>query len=223
MHILGIALLTIVVVIIAILALSTHKPAIYHPIASPVISITGPSQINTYITHDIVPAFYNYFQLGEPFEMTIDQNNFNEVIADGSLLNCTWPTDLGGVKFSAPAAVFAADTIILMGTIDYAGFPMVITIIMTPAINPDGNLALNLQKIKAGLFSITTLARLIGTKVFDAQIRENPNDKWLKDLSEAFLENIPFEPVFPSYDGKNVRVTSATILGGKLILTFAPE
>ena len=219
MRIVLIALLAVIVFIIVILALSTHRPAIYRPVVAPVL----PGHINTYITHDIAPAFYNNFQLGEPFEMIIDQNRFNEVIADGSLLDCEWPSDLGGVKFYAPAAVFADDTIILMGTIDYAGFPVVITIIMTPAIDADGNLALNLRKIKAGMFSITTLARTIGTKVFNSQISRNPDSDWLKGLSEAFLENAPFEPVFPSYNGKNVRVSAAAIDPGKLILTFTPE
>ena len=219
MHIVLIVLLAVVVFVIVILALSTHRPAIYRPLAAPVL----PGPVSTYVTHDIAPEFYNNFQLGEPFEMIIDQNHFNEVIADGSLLGCEWPSDLGGVKFYAPAAVFATDTIILMGTIDYAGFPVVITIIMAPAINADGNLALNLKKIKAGMFSITTLARMIGTKVFSSQIRQNPDSDWLKGLSAAFLENTPFEPVFPSYNGKNVRVSSAAIKPGKLILTFTPE
>ncbi len=219
MHIILIVLLAVVVFVIVILALSTHRPAVYRPVAAP--DVPGP--VSTYVTHDIAPAFYNNFQLGEPFEMTIDQNRFNEVIADGSLFGCEWPSDLGGVKFYAPAAVFATDTIMLMGTIDYAGFPVVITIIMAPAIDADGNLTLNLKKIKAGMFSITMLARMIGTKVFSSQIRQNPDNDWLKGLSAAFLENSPFEPVFPSYNGKNVRVSSAAIKPGKLILTFTPE
>jgi len=223
LHSLCIAALAVIVMVIAILALSTHKPAIYRPVAPPAASASGPTPVSLYITHDIAPAFYNNVQLGEPFEMIIEQDRFNEVIADGSLMGSAWPANLGGVKFSAPATHFATDTITLMGTIDYAGFPTVITIIMTPAINSDGKLALNLRKVKAGLFSITTLARMIGTRAFDAQIRKNPDAEWLKGLSEAFLENTPFEPVFPSYNDKNVRVTAAAILSGKLILTFCPE
>jgi hypothetical protein len=219
LHIILIASLAVVVFVIVILALSTHRPAIYRPVAAPDVA----APVSTYITHDIAPTFYNNFQFGEPFEMIIDQNRFNEIIADGSLIGCEWPSDLGGVKFYAPAAVFATDTIMLMGTIDYASFPIVITIIMAPAIDADGNLALNLKKIKAGLFSITTLARMIGTRVFSYQIRQNPDRDWLKGLSAAFLENSPFEPVFPSYNDKNVRVSSAAIKPGKLILTFTPE
>ena len=123
MHSLCVIAVAVVVIMIAVLALSTHKPWSYQPIAAP-----ASSQANTYLMHDLVPAFYNNFQLGEPFEMIIEQDGFNRIIADGSLFGCDWPVDLSGVKFTAPAVAFAKDTIILMGTIDYAELPIVVTI-----------------------------------------------------------------------------------------------
>ena len=47
--------------------------------------------------------------------------------------------------------------------------------------------------------------------------------QWLNDLSGAFLENKPYDPVFPvpTYK-KYIRLTRADLSDGKLIVGFEP-
>ena len=199
--------------------MSTYKPKRYKPVVAP---DTG--RVSPYLTHHLVPGFYNNIQLDEPFDLVVEEKGFNEVIADGSLFGFQWPVSLNGVTFDAPAAAALPETIMLMGTVDFADWPVVMTIVFKPKLDENGMLYLNLQSVKAGLLDISFLAKKIGSRVFAAQIQatQGLDREWLEKVSAAFLENKPFEPVFDVYE-RQIRLTKAKIESTKVVLTFVPE
>ncbi len=218
LRILGLATAVVLIVLMTVLLMSTHTPGRYQPAAA------DTNQVSPYLTHYLAPGFYNNIQLDEPFELVVEQKGLNEIIADGSLLDCQWPVDLNGVTFQAPAIALLPETIMLMGTVNFADLPIVMTIVLKPKIDEAGSLYLNFQSVKAGVLDITFLAKIIAKKVFAAQIQatDGQDNEWLKNLSAAVLENKPFDPVFPAYE-KKIRLTKAKFENAKVILTFTPE
>jgi hypothetical protein len=117
----------------------TYVPDLYQP-QEP----SGANEVNPYLTHYLAPNFHNNIQLDRPFDVVVVEKGLNEVIVDEDSLGWSWPVQLNGVTFSAPSVVFTGETIILMGTIDYAGFPIVVSIIGSPKLDEEGLLALNI-------------------------------------------------------------------------------
>lgn len=196
----------------------THVPERYQPLEP-----SGASEVNPYLTHYLAPNFHNNIQLDRPFDVIVVEKGLNEVIVDEDSLGWSWPVQLNGVTFSAPSVVFSGETIILMGTIDYAGFPIVVSIIGSPKLDEEGLLALNIEKVMAGAVNITPLAKYISGVVISGQMGEVERNQWLKDLEGSVMRNESFDPVFPIYESeKEIRLTKVEISDGKLVLGFAP-
>ena len=205
---------SVVIAAAAVIALSMlgHTPEVYQPRDS-----LPDNQVSPYLTHKLAPDIHNNIQLDKPFNVIVPQAGFNEIIASGD-----WPQQFDNVTISRPAIVFAPETILLMGTVDIAGFDTVITIIARPSLDDDGLLTLNLEKVKAGSFNITGFAKLLASGIMDSQLEAVPDNDWLKNLSAAVLSNQPFDPVFPAYD-QRIRVVDARIKDKELTLRFVPE
>jgi hypothetical protein len=205
-----------VIAALILLKLFTTHPTQYNPIAQ------QPSQqVSSYLTHELAPSFNNQIQLDKPFRIIVDQKGLNEIIVNEENLGWSWPINFNGVTFSAPSIVFAQDTIYLMGAVD-VGFPVIISMIAKPKIDEQGELWLNLLKIKAGSINITGPARSVGSKIFDRQMQLY-KDQWVRDAAGAFLKNTPFDPVFPVPPYKRfIRLTGAQVQDQKLILLFEP-
>ena len=196
----------------------THVPELYQPLEP-----SGANEVNPYLTHYLAPNFHNNIQLDRPFDVVVVEKGLNEVIVDEDSLGWSWPVQLNGVTFSAPSVVFTGETIILMGTIDYAGFPIVVSIIGSPKLDEEGLLALNIEKVMAGAVNITSLAKYISGVVISGQMGEVERNQWLKDLEGSVMRNESFDPVFPIYESeKEIRLTKVETSDGKLVLGFAP-
>lgn len=217
-RVLCIAIIVLAVACVAVVYLLTHVPGEYQPLRPP-----PTDEVSPYLTHYLAPNFHNNIQLDKPFDVVVIQKGLNEVIVDENSLGWAWPYSLNGVVISAPSVVFQQDTIMLMGTVDYAGFPIVITVIAMPELDENGLLALGIRKVKAGAVNITLLAGFIARQIIAHQLRILPETQWLRDLDGALADNKPFDPVFPVYDSeKEIRLTKAEITSGKLLLGFAP-
>jgi hypothetical protein len=213
-----IAIIALAVVCVVVVYLLTHVPGEYQPLQPP-----PTNEVSPYLTHYLAPNFHNNIQIDEPFDLLVAQKGLNEIIVDENSLGWAWPYSLNGVVISAPSVVFQQDTIMLMGTVDYAGFPVVITVIGMPELDENGLLSLSIQKVNAGAVNITSLARFIARQVVAHQLQTLPETQWLKDLDGALAENKPFDPVFPIIGSeKQIRLTKAEIATGKLLLGFAP-
>ena len=218
LRVLCIAIIVLAVVCVVGVYLLTHVPGEYQPLPPP-----PTDEVSPYLTHYLAPNFHNNIQLDEPFDVVVAQKGLNEIIVDENSLGWAWPYSLNGVVISAPSVVFQQDTIMLMGTVDYVGFPIVITVIGMPALDENGLLSLNIRKVKAGAVNITPLAGFIARQVIAHQLRILPETQWLRDLDGALADNKSFDPVFPIYNSdKQIRLTKAEITTGKLLLGFAP-
>ncbi len=218
LRVLCIAIIVLAVVCVVGVFLLTHVPSEYQPLRPP-----PTDEVSPYLTHYLAPNFHNNIQLDKPFDVMVIQKGLNEIIVDENSLGWAWPYSLNGVVISAPSVVFQQDTIMLMATVDYAGIPIVITIIGMPALDENGLLSLSIQKVNAGAVNITPLARFIARQVVAHQLRILPETQWLRDLDGALADNKSFDPVFPVYESdKHIRLTKTEITNGKLLLGFAP-
>jgi len=218
LRVLCIAIILLAAAAVLVVYLSTQVPDRYQPLVP-----VEKDQVHPYLTHYLAPNFHNNIQLDRPFEVVVLQQQLNEIIVDEHSLGWSWPVYFEGVTISAPSVVFAPETIYMMATVDYAGFPVVVTVIASPGLDEQGRLSLNLRKVKAGSLSITPLARFIAGRIIAAQLPRIERNQWLMDLEGGLLRNDSFVPVFPVYQSdKAIRLTAAKITDRKLVLTFAP-
>ncbi len=204
-------LLVDLAVVLVILVLLLYKPARYDPSdIAPVSNSQG--QVSPYLTHELFPQLYDGIQRSEPFELVVIQKGINETIARSK-----WPKESGGVRFSAPAVLFAPESIILMGTASIKGVEFVVTIVVEPKLDEGGLLNLQVSKVKIGAMNITPLARLVARRMY--QHRLGTTDINTEDLqaqiAASLLNDEPFEPIF-KIDNKKVRVEKITIHEEKL-------
>jgi len=205
------------VILIFILVLFLHKPARYNP---PGVGAVGDrqGQVSPYLTHELLPRLYNGTQRDEPFELIVTQNGINDAIA-----GARWPRQTNGLKFSAPMVLFAADGIVLMGTVAVGAAELVITIEAKPSVDRQGLLNLNVAKVKAGAVNITPFAKVLAKKTYLE--RPGSSDISTDDLTariaRSLLDGQPFEPVF-EIDNKKVRIERIVIEREKLTIYLVP-
>jgi len=211
-HNIGMVLLIAGAVLIMLLFSMFHKPRHYRP-ETP----ENPNEVSTYLTHQLAPDLNNNIQLDEPFNMVIEENGFNDIISRG-----IWPLDHGYVQVSAPAVEFRDDSILIMATVAFSSVRSVITAAFRPRLDEQGQLYLNLRYVKMGSVRITVFARRLTRAIITEQLQNVEDGQWRQIISDAILENLPFEPVFVAYD-KKIRLSSIDLQPGRASLTFKPE
>ncbi len=192
--------------------LCRRPPRIYQP--NPV---DNPEQVSLYLTHQLGPDFYNQVQLKKPFELRVEQDGLNDI-----LRHWIWPQKAGDVAFSDPMILFDEQAIYLMGTVEYNGFSSVLTIIASPAIDPEGNLSLNIDSIWLGSLPAKTLISSLAKYAFDRSISAFENDPQLEEIVRSIIYGEPFNSTF-EIAGRNVKVTKITLETKILTLQFNPE
>ncbi|MBN1124413.1 MAG: hypothetical protein JXA82_05345 [Sedimentisphaerales bacterium] len=214
-------LVCIIVVLLTIFfVLLTHTPSNYHPVQA-----SHSEEVNTYLTHELAPGFHNGIdgiKANEPFEIVIQEEKLNQLIVDGVSLGWGWPITLNGVTFHAPMIHITGDSLTLIGKVD-VGIPIIVTVFGRPRLVDKGLLELNLEKVKAGAVNITGLARSIGGNIMASEVTNLAEDQWLKDLSDAFLHNTPYDPVFPVPPSKvYIRLSRVESSDQRMVLRFEP-
>lgn len=211
---LTLAILVVILIVIIALLLATSVPTQYQP-ATP----QNNKQVSPYLTHQLAPDVFNKIQLDKPFELIVSQDGINDIIARGQ-----WPQTHGSTTFSAPAMIFEPDRILVMATIDLAKYSLVITVILHPAIDDTGLLALNIKNIKAGKLDITPFGKQLTSMIITDQLKSVTADQqqFLQGLSDAIIQNKPFDPTFEIYE-KNLKITKLEITNQKATLTFTPQ
>ena len=69
---------------------------------------------------------------------------------------------------------------------------------------------------------ITVFARRLTRTIISEQFQNVEDSQWRQIISDAILDNLPFEPVFVAYD-KKIRLSRIAIHPGRVGLTFKPE
>ena len=206
-----------------ILALLFYKPTRYTP-PDAVGADNRQEEISQYLTNELLPQLYNGAQRDEPFDLEVFQKGINDTIA-----RFKWPRESEGVILSAPTIFFVTDNIVLMGTANIKGAELVVTIVARPALNENGLLNLNIQKVKIGAMNITPVAKMLAKRMYSERMANIAVD--IKDLrakiAASLLNEEPFEPVF-NINGifedldKKLRIQKIAIAQKKLTIRLVP-
>jgi hypothetical protein len=202
--------LSLALAFIILLVLLTHKPSRYKPFLP-----SDSSQVSPYLTYKLADLFNNA-QLDEPFNMLIEQQGLNDIVARGR-----WPIVFKSVTISAPSAVFAPNQIYLMATVRLSGLPSVATVKAEPIIDKSGMIVFNVRSVMLGSVPVTTFAKKIARTITDYQLKDFDPDSWERRLWRGLLDNEPVKPTFKIYKD-TVHINKVTIENQKLTLLMEP-
>ncbi len=199
-----------------LICLFLHTPAGYNPLVESTDSDS--EEVHPYIHRNLASTLYNGAQSQKPFQMEVVDSALNEAIAQ-----IRWPQESGGVTFYAPEILFQPDTIVLRGTTSVEGAELVVTIELGPALDEEGLLNLNVQKVEIGAMPITLLAKIVARREYQNRLETVPVDTTdlRAKIAASLLIEEPFEPVFKVED-KWVRLAKVEIVEGKLTGHFVP-
>jgi hypothetical protein len=200
-----------VIILLVLLILLHHTPAAYHPQSG------FERQVSPYLTHQLLPQFYNGLQRKEPFELIIDQKGLNEAIAAMG-----WPKMYdNGLIVSTPSIFFAPQKLGLMAKVNLKGFDTVVTVEMSPQFDANGLLDLNVKKVKIGALSVTYVAKKTAQKMFDEQIRFVETDNIVSLALASAMKGWPFVPGF-KVDGKESKVDNVVLQNEMIRIHITP-
>jgi transcriptional regulator of aromatic amino acid metabolism len=188
-----------------------HTPAAYHPEAG------FEKQVSPYLTHQLMPQFYNGLQRKEPFELIIDQKGLNEAITAMG-----WPKMYdNGLIISTPSVFFTHQKLWLMAKVNLKGFDTVVTVEISPQFDANGLLSMNVEKIKIGALSVTYIAKKMAQKMFDEHVQFVEADNISSLALASAMTGRPFEPVFKA-DGKKAKIDKVVLENEVLRIYITP-
>lgn len=201
---LGLLLLASAVLLILI----AYSPQTYQP-AQP----ANPNELSPYLTHKLGPDFYNQIQLDQPFELIIEQEGINDILARYS-----WPVQIEGFTVYTPVLNLKSDGVTLMAQVNFKGLSAILSIAAKPYLDSDGKMNLNIQSVYLGALPITPLAQKLAQKF--VQEHFDPQDP-IESVNYAIVSNQPFDPILHML-GKSARITALTLESGKARLFLTP-
>ncbi len=176
----------------------------------------GSSQVNPYITHQLLPTVHNKVQYGEPFEVQIDQHGVNDMMAQYFK-----PVGVDGMMFENPAVAFKNDRLFLAGMVKRSGLDLIVTVIFHPRLLRDGKIALEMQDVIIGQSS----APFLKDDIRDALGRGVGNMFSSQDMSKMLVDMINSKPIDPAFNmaGYKVRITGIKITNGNMTVLMNPQ
>jgi hypothetical protein len=188
-----------------------YKPAGYHAMVP-----DSSGRVSTYLTHQLGQDFYNKAQLGEPFELVIQEDGINDVIATGG-----WSGQSGDARASLPVVYFVPDKVVVRTSVYLSGIEFVATVDIKPDINEEGKLTVMLDSVKVGAVPVTIVARAVAKKMYGQQVADLPKDDIRVRIAGAMFDDKPFEPVM-EVDGKKVKIGKIQVEKGIVRVSFVP-
>ncbi len=206
-------LLVDLAIVLFVLSLLLYRPASFKQLPA-----AEANEVSRYLTHQLMPQLYNGAQLAEPFNLVVDEDGVNDIIA-----HYDWPIRYDETILSAPVVFFTADYIEITGAVVTRGVELVVTVRLEPALDAAGLLNLHIAKVKIGAMNITPIARIIASKMYESRLAENNVDS--TDIgvlvAASLLTDQPFDPVF-TVDDKKVRLAKITHTRRELTLGLTP-
>lgn len=199
--------LSIIAAVPTALALAAAATLLKQPDYTP--RSTAGKEVSTYLSHELLPSFYNGIQRREPFEMTISQEGVNHI-----LTSLKWPQQHESMVFYLPEVFFTPDKIEVVCPVVLNGIDLLMQLAIEPVLDKEGLLYLNLSALKVGNKNLTLFAETLYS-LWPAP--SGPS----KPLLRALLKNEPLEAVIPTGQG-GVRITAISMAEGALRLTFDP-
>lgn len=201
---------------LAVLILISCLLLFYKPAYSIPPETIESTEVSLYLTHILLPQFYNGMQRNEPFDITIAESGINDII-----VRLQWPQEIGGLVFMPAKLFFVPDNIVLVTTVDTGRGQLVITVIIQAMLDENGLLNLQIQKIKAGAVNITFLAKAIARKLYQITTGKINTSRLDEQIAASLLDGVPFEPVL-EIDNKKVKIQKITVEQGDLKLSLMP-
>ncbi len=228
-------LMAAAVLVLILLNLLFYTPKSYQP------QQADPEEISPYITHRLGPDLYEKLQLDRPFEILVEQQGINDILA-----RYTWPARTGSVTIDQPVTAIDPNGVAVMAKVRYMKIPMFLTVNANPQLSADPEnpekqvLRFNLQAVKAGKLPVTAIAKMIIASAIEDEAQytqkkldANPADplekiyleKYLQTLAAlkpALIDNEPIRPVFPIKKGKTLRLDAIEMNRNYAQLRFSP-
>ncbi len=205
----GSALFLLALVAMAMILLG-HTPGDYLPRAIP------PSgQVSPYLTHTLGPDFFNAVQVGQPFDLAIEQRYVNEIFAftAGTM-------EVEEMTLSSPMVAFYPGSFVFMVTVGMKGVSSVLSVTAAPAVDEAGLLHPNIRSVTLGAIPVMSFARKIAQQCAD-QCLSADDDQEIVAIVNGVLGNRPFEPVM-KISKYTVRLKGLRLEAEKLILRVEP-
>ena len=187
------------IIVLLLVILLRHTPSDYIP--EPAFD----TQVSSYLTHQLMPQFYNGLQRREPFELVIDQKGLNEAIAAMG-----WSQIYNGLVISTPVVYFAPKNLRLMAMVNMNSVDTVVTVEIIPLFDDKGLLSLKVEKVKMGALGITYIAKKLAKKMYREQEQFVEPDNITSLAIASVLADKPFEPVFV-VEGEKAKINKVVI------------
>lgn len=172
--------------------------------------------VSPYLTNYILPQLYNKSQYGRPFDFEISQDGINDIIARHADSN-----SLEEAGLSDLSVTFKLGRILLTGKTDYHGFDFIVTMVLRPKIDRNGQFSLNGSKFRLGGSPMPFMAGAVEEKIInrlERHFKESKNAGFIKSL----LNDSKVTPVFKINHSK-LRIEKIIALDKKLIIHFSPQ
>lgn len=172
--------------------------------------------VSPYLTNYILPQLYNKSQYGQPFDFEISQDGINDIIARHADSN-----GLEEAGLSDLSVTFKPGRILLTGKTDYHGFNFIVTMVLNPAIDRNGQFSLRGSKFRVGGSSMPFMAGAVEEKIIN-RLEQHFKDSKNAGFVKSLLDDSKVEPVFKINHSK-LRIEKITALDKKLIIHFLPQ
>jgi hypothetical protein len=192
------AAVTLIIVLVIVILLR-HTPSDYTPEPS------FERQVSPYLTHQLLPQFYNGLQRREPFDLIVDQKGLNEAIAAMG-----WPQIYNGLIISTPVVYFAPKNLRLMAMVNMNSVDTVVTVEIIPRFDDKGLLNLEIGKVKMGALGVTYIAKKMAKKMYSERELNVESDNITALALASVLADKPFEPVF-AVEGEKAKVDGVVL------------
>jgi hypothetical protein len=172
--------------------------------------------VSPYLTNYILPQLYNKSQYGQPFDFEISQDGINDIIARHADSN-----GLAEAGLSDLSVTFKPGRILLTGRTNYHGFDFIVTMVLKPKIDRNGQFTLGGSKFRLGGSPMPFVAGAVEEKIInrlEQHFKESKNAGFIKSL----LNNGKVTPAFKINNSK-LRIEKIIALDKKLIIHFLPQ
>jgi hypothetical protein len=202
--------LFLLALIAVVMILLGHTPRDYLPTMIP-----PSSRVSPYLTNNLGPEFFNAVQVGQPFDLAIEQRYVNEIFAFAA-----GRMELEGMTLSSPMVAFYPGSFVFMVTVELKGVSSVLSVTAQPAIDDTGRLNPNIRSVALGAIPVTDMARRIARRYAEQYLSAETDEKIDKTLN-GILNNQPIEPVM-KISKYTVRLKGLKLETGELILRIEP-
>jgi uncharacterized protein YpmS len=188
-----------------------RTPRHYRPVES-----VADGNISQYLTNYILPELHNKSQYGQPFDLVVSETGINDIIARHVDLNSLRQAGLSNLS-----VVFKPGRILLTGKAVYCGFDFIVTIVLKPYIDKEGQFFLGVSKVQVGNSRVPFVAETLKRKVLEG-LDGFSNSSDVTDFVKVLFNNGRIEPMF-SINHKKLNVEKITTQDKELIIRFLPE